>query len=214
MKGLAYFFSSLFHPLLVLSYGLFYLLLSNPYAFGSSHWTDQTLLLIKCFIYTFIFPLIGVVMMRMLGLSTSIDLPNKEDRIGPLIIVIVFYVWFLVNIYSNPDLPLLFIQFVLGATIAICLSFFINVFIKISLHAVGLGGAIGLIGIGGYIYQTEYITLGSYHIHYFVVLLILVLFTGFICTLRLVAHAHILKEIYGGLLVGLSAQFIAMRFLV
>ena len=214
MRGLAYFFSSLFHPLIVLTYGLFYLLLTNPYAFGSSHWSGQSLLLIKCFIYTFLFPLLGVVMMRMLGLNTTLRLPKKEDRIGPLIIVIVFYVWFLVNIFSNPDIPQLFVQFVLGATIAVSLSFFFNVFIKISLHAVGLGGAIGLIAIGGYIYQAEYMSIGIYELHYFVSLIILVLLAGLICSLRLLTEAHIPKEIYGGLLVGLSAQFIAMRILV
>ena len=145
VKWLAHFISFVFHPLLILTYMLVLLILVNPYLFGvSSIWEiDSQLLILRIFFSTFFIPAISVVLMRLLGLIESLEMRDRQERIGPYIITGVFYLWIFRNFLSNSQVPDAYTTFVLGATISLFLAFFINIFTKISAHAVGMGGLTG-----------------------------------------------------------------------
>ncbi len=140
-------FSIVFHPLLILTYMLVLLLLVNPYIFGVNSIRAQTLLILLIFLSTFLFPAISVSMMQALGMVDSFELKEKEERIGPFIITGIFYMWMFINFKNNSQIPVDFTTFVLGATIALFIAFFINIFTKISVHTVGMGGLIGMVTI-------------------------------------------------------------------
>ena len=149
MKSLAHIASFVFHPLFILTYGLILLMLINPYIFLVQDPRDKGLIVISTFLLSAFFPLVAIFMMKSLGLISSFKMEDRMERIGPLVATSIFYLWLFLNIKDNPGIPGAFSFFVLGSTIALFLSFFLNIFQKISLHAVGMGGLIaGLILMG------------------------------------------------------------------
>jgi hypothetical protein len=207
--------SVFFHPLLVLTYGLLLLAFANPFLFGQSSLRGSTaVLLVKCFSYTFVLPLLTTLLMSLLGMVKSLSMPSKEERIGPLIAALVFYTWFLMNMLDNPNIPKEFDVFVLGVCIALGLAFFANVFIKVSLHAVGLGGLTVMVLLMGWKYGIDYVYLGGFGIHMLVILAVILLMAGLVTSVRIFIGVHRRIEIYSGFLIGTISLFIAMRYLL
>lgn len=213
-KIVAWIFSVIAHPLLILTYGLILIIAFNPYLFGASSVGEEIPLILICFAYTFLLPLVSIIFMKLIGLVTSLSLPTKEERIGPMIICIVFYTWFTINIYRNSNIPLLLGIFAFGSVISLSLAFFVNIFSKISLHAVGWGGLMGLIVVMIWYFGYQTLSFFDWEIHIRLILVILILIGGIISTSRLILGAHQLKDIYGGFLVGFTSQLIAIRILL
>jgi hypothetical protein len=138
--------SFLTHPLLVLSYVLVLMLAINPFLFGVRNISDQrsVLLLISVFTTSFMLPALGIALMKPLGLIQSLALREKQERIGPFIICGVFYLWLYQN-FLHGVVPVIFANFTLGATIALFLTFFVNIFVKISAYTAGMGSLVAMI---------------------------------------------------------------------
>ncbi|MCB0643086.1 MAG: hypothetical protein KDC44_15660, partial [Phaeodactylibacter sp.] len=132
LTGIAKFISLLFHPLLILTYILVLLLLSNPYLFGVNTIQEEIPLVLLMFFSTVLIPGIAVAMLKLLGLIKSLTMEERNERIGPYIITSIFYLWLFINFYHNSQVPTIFTSFVLGATIALFVVFFINIFAPIS----------------------------------------------------------------------------------
>ena len=218
LRTIAQLFSIIFHPLLMLTYMLVILLLVNPYLFGVHDIKDMSPLILIVFMSTFIIPSFAVVMMKFLGFVDSLEMQTRQERIAPYIATGIFYLWMFINLYYNPNIPIAYKSFVLGATIALFLAFFINIFSKISLHAVGMGGLIAMIVITTLLfsYGTFNLSLGgsTYILSMNLVLMMGLLLSGVVCTARLVLDAHNLQDLYGGFIVGFGAQFLALKFLL
>jgi type IV secretory pathway VirB6-like protein len=86
LRWLAVLISIIFHPLLMLTYMVTLLLLANPYLFGVHDISEQTVLILLIFLTTVVIPGFSVVMMRLLGLIQSVQLEDRQDRIGPYIV--------------------------------------------------------------------------------------------------------------------------------
>lgn len=221
-KTLAQVISFVFHPLLVPTYMLIMLMLINPYAFSVSSIGDKfsKLLVIQMFMFTFFIPAFAVVMLRLLDLVKSIELREKEERIGPYIIAGVFYLWTFRNFLGDSEMPRLYVSFLLGATIALFLAFIINIFSKISAHTVGMGGLIGMTLITMYQYenlQTFVIhstLIGTFEVSMLALLFFILILAGIVGTCRMLLGAHNQQDLYGGYFVGLASQFIAFRILI
>ncbi|MCG8327443.1 MAG: hypothetical protein MI974_07145 [Chitinophagales bacterium] len=199
---------------------LILLLLVNPYLFGVSNIGEQPskLLILQVFLSTFFIPGFAVAMLRFTGLIKSMEMRDKHDRIGPYIITGVFYLWMFKNFESNTQIPTAFASFMLGATISLFLAFLINIFSKISIHAVGMGGLLGMVVITMLLFSYDTFTinstiLGIVEINMITVLLLTILIAGAVGTARLLLSAHEPMDLYGGYLVGFAAQFLALRFL-
>lgn len=212
--------SVLFHPLLMPTYMLAVLLLVNPYLFGVNSWADpiSKLLLLRVFISTFLLPAVGVGMLRGVGFISSLEMPDKSERIGPYIITGIFYLWMFRNLTDNPQIPTAFTIFMLGAVIGVFLAFFINIFSKISAHAVGMGGMVAMVVITMFLFSYDTFSLqtiwfGMLHFNMTVVLLAALLAAGLTGTARLWLRAHIPSEVYGGFFVGFLSQLIALRIM-
>lgn len=213
--------SILFHPLLILTYILLVLMLVDPYAFGVYHLNNppSKVLLLRVFLSTFFIPAVAVAMLHFLGLVRSFELKDKQDRIGPYIITGIFYLWLFRNFLDNALIPPIYATFLLGATIGLFLAFLINIFSKISVHAVGMGGLIGMILLIMLLVPYEQFTIGlaSYgrlHLNLMALLLLTILIAGLVGTCRLLLQAHQPNDLYGGYLVGFIAQFVALQVMV
>lgn len=211
--------SYLFHPLF-LFYGLLYLVyMINPFAFRISERKELNITWIMAFIIVVLFPLITTLLMRGLKLVSSLEMVDPKERIGPMIATIVFYVWFFVNIKDNPSYPVALSVVALGGTIALCLSFFINNFSKISLHTVGAGSFVMGIMILLFNFSSPRIIFsvlhwGRYEISPMIIMASAIIMAGAIGSARLYLDAHRPADIYSGYLIGLFSQIVAFKILV
>ena len=152
--------------------------------------------------------------MVFLKLIPNFYLQKREDRFGPLIITIIFYTWFFINLYHNPDIPLTMRIWTLGSLIAVSIAFFLNVFTKVSLHMVGIGGLLGLVFLLFWRFGLDYLQLGNLNVHLSVVISFILILSGLVGSSRLFLNAHHMRDVYGGAIVGVASQLLALRFLV
>ena len=218
LRLIANIFSVIFHPLLILTYMLVILMLVNPYLFGLHSISGNKPLILLVFLSTFMIPAFAVFMMKQVGLIQSLQMKDRMERIGPYIITGIFYMWMFRNILENPTIPTAYTIFVLGATIALFISFFINIFSKISAHAVGMGGLIGMVVITmlRFSYDDFAIDLGSIGIVRITMnslLMIVIVLAGMVGTSRLLLKAHEPNDLYGGYFIGFVTQFLALMIL-
>lgn len=218
MKYLSSMLSYVFHPMFILSYALLLLLLINPYLFAVQDGKVIGLLVFSVATLSLLFPLLATLMMKALGLIESLEMKDKKERIGPMIVTVIFYMWLFANIKSNYFIPDAFRFFVLGSTISLCLAFVLNTLTKISLHTVGVGGL--LAGFFLIRYNFSYDTFlinafgGTYELQSNIILFAIILIAGGVGSARLYLKAHRPDEVYGGYFIGIISMLIAYRFII
>ena len=218
-RALAQFVSAIGHPMLILLYVLLLMLATNPFLFGvrSMDETRAVVLIVSVFASTIMIPGAGVALMKPLGLVKSLELADKQERIGPYIITGVFYLWLFKNLISLGQTPVLFSKFVLGATIGLFLSFFINIFTKISAHTVGMGGllAMVLLLMGNWHNPMAGIPAfgGTVLVSMYYVLILSILLAGAVGSARLALKAHEPGQVYLGYVTGFGAVVVGYAVL-
>lgn len=197
--------SVVFHPLLIPTY-LFLICFSTvpalkmgaiPEGYGSYF----ELSMIKVFVLTFFFPLITILMMIKLGFVKSLQMKDQKERLFPYIAVSIYFLWAFMVFFKGSD-HLIFVLILLSISIAALFSMIVNTMsIKISMHTVGLGIAIGLV--------RTLMELSNFNL--LNVFLLTLLIAGAVGTARLLLKAHSSQEIYVGYLVGLFSFFLSFR---
>lgn len=209
--------SFILHPLFIIGYVLMFLMMANPYIFGFSGEKAQGLVIISILTIAVMFPMIAIFMMKALGLISSLEMTDKKERIGPLIVTGLFYMWLYVNVRNNDNIPGALSFFVLGSTISVFFALMINSFTKISLHTIAAGGmASGMLFIiFNFTYGFVDIPVSWFGIQCRMsdrfIYMIIIIAAGAVGSARLYLKAHKEDEIYGGYIVGILAQMIAFR---
>jgi membrane-associated phospholipid phosphatase len=221
MRLSAQIISIVFHPLIVLTYMLIMLLLVNPYLFGVNNLSDKESLkfIITVFFTSFLIPAFAIFMMWRLKLISSLEMRDKQDRIGPFIVTGVFYLWVLRSVMADSNIPTAFLIAALGTTIGLFASFIINIFFKISIHAVSMGGLVGMVLIVMWLYSYGSFTLnlpfiGTSEISINLLLILSIVIAGLVGSSRLFLKAHTPLELYAGFAMGLLCQFISLKILI
>lgn len=192
MKILSKILSYLFHPLLMTTWFTLLLLYTNPFSFAG---LSSGIVIAVVFINTFMFPAISILLMRKLGFIEDLEMPDHKQRIIPLVASIIFYVWaYLATRKIN--FPYMMGVFMMGVLVSLFASFVINVFYKVSLHMVGVSGALTAIMLLVFVSPSDL----SYYF------LAMILLTGAVASARLYLGAHTMKEVYVGFLVGMFGQ--------
>ncbi|MTB53376.1 hypothetical protein [Lewinella sp. W8] len=206
--------SGLFHPLLVPTYMFLLLVAVNPYLFGSNNFLDtrSAITLLMIFLYTFVIPLVSVVLMLALGMISSLMIDDRMERIGPLLLVMVLYFWVYYNFSQSNDIPTIFSSYMLGIVMALGASFVINVADKISLHAVGMGGLVGMAMITMAIFGANGIQISGLTFSLGLLVLLTVILAGLVGSARLALKAHAPGQLYVGYAVGFIAQLAALLY--
>lgn len=219
MRLLANIISYVFHPIFLLIYILEILLLINPYIFGLSDERSKALFLIHNFISLVLIPIISILILKKLNIIKSLEMEDKAERVGPLIILGVIYVWMFVNYKNIRYVPLLFTSFILGSVFSIFAAFFINNFTKISLHTLGMGGFVCAIILIFTSFDQDIVAFelfGLYvaKIDYFVFIIAAILLAGLVGTSRLFLERHTQEQVYLGYLIGFLSQLIAYSIML
>src|SRR5664279_3200793 len=195
----AYFFSILFHPLLLGSYVFAFLIYLHPAAFEGVDSHSKNLRMFSMVLFTVFFPGISLFLAWRLKLIKSLTLENRQDRLVGFIVTMFFYFWASYVFRNLPDIPPVASRFVLGTFLAVCGAWMCTIFYKVSLHAVAMGGLICFFILFGH--DDPYVS-GLY-------LVMPVLIAGIVCSARLILGAHNRFEMITGFLVGILAQSVA-----
>jgi len=201
----AHFFSYIFHPLFIPLYTIGFLVFFHPSYFAGFTVEDKYRLLMITALNTVFFPAFAVLLMKGLGFIKSIFLRSRQDRIGPYLSSMIFYFWTAwVFFKTDPSLALVLPSFMTGVFLTTVVGLLSNIYFKISMHAMGVGGMLGLFLI---------IMFGNTMLMTWP-LCIALLITGIVCTSRLIVSDHTTKEIYWGLFFGLICQVAAAIFIL
>jgi hypothetical protein len=197
---LAHIFSVVFHPLFIPFYVIVFLINYHPSYFSGFSFYSKFEIMRSVFVNTIIFPAFALLVMKGLGFVKSILLHTQQDRIGPYLANMIFYFW-MARVFFNfkPDLTPVLASFMTGVFLTTAVALIANIFSKISMHAIGCGGMLGIF----------IIIMNSNSMLMTWPLSIALLITGITCTSRLIVSNHTPKEIYLGLAVGLVCQFAA-----
>lgn len=195
-------------------YMMLYAMSALPQEFATTDPRQKTFVILSFLTLSVMFPVLGIALLKWQGLISSFRMEAKKERIGPLIVIAIFYLWLYVNIRSNTLVPDVLSFFVLGAIISIFIGLFINSFSKVSLHCIGAGGLVtGMVFIiSQFTYPKLVFPIGSWviMISQECILLLIILAAGLIGTARKQLSAHEDHEIYGGYIVGIFSQIIAI----
>lgn len=193
------FFSYLFHPVFVPLYIIFFLLYIHPSAFSgfSEQEKKQTVLIIL--LNLVLFPLITVLLLKAVGFIDSLYLRTQKDRIIPYIASGIFFFWGYTVFKEQPQYPPVLTAFILGIFLASSAALLANIYFKVSMHAIGMGGWLGFFLL--LFYRNSMLMTWP--------LCLALLITGLVCSSRLLLRSHEQKDIYGGLLIGMVTQWVA-----
>lgn len=199
MKGFQKAVSLLFHPLLIPIAGtLAYFIITPKY----SPLEIQGGNILPIFILTVVIPIISYLILRNIGLVSSIFMPSLKERKYPLYIHIILLFLILYKVIPNNYIAELYYYFLglLGAAMAALLLLFFNM--KSSLHLMGLGGLLMFL-----------ISLSiHFEINITIAISLLTLFTGLVATSRLYLKAHSKTELFIGFCIGMITQLLTVKF--
>jgi membrane-associated phospholipid phosphatase len=151
------------------------------------------------------FPLVSVLLLKAVGFIDSIFLKTQKDRIIPIIASNLFFFWMYLVFHNQTEIPLILTSFTFGVFLASSFALLANIYFKISLHAIGVGGLLGLMLV--ILYTDSYVPVT-------LPLMIAILICGLVCTSRLIVGRHYPFEIYAGLILEMPSQFLAALFIL
>lgn len=202
--------SVVFHPLIITTYlfGLLFFIVPDLMGVGALELSSLASLLLLICLNTFILPTIVMYYFYRLGIVSTLHVDSLRERRLPYLVCAIIYAiatyvfgWKLQPIAElAPQIAIL-----LGSvTVSLILVSAISLSWKISAHATGMGGAMGIL-TGMLIRFDEPLLLAP--------LLILVLINGFLLSARLYLNAHTPQQIIAGVACGLTVSGATVYFL-
>lgn len=198
IKFIARVISIIFHPLFIPVYVSWFLINIFQIFPAFTGW-DKNLLLIRFLVMYALFPLATILLAKALGFVQTIFLKNQKDRIIPYIACGVYYFWMWYVLKNQSQIPDELVMFSLAIFLASSAGLILNIYMKVSMHALSVGVAAVFMLLLGF---TSYINMGPY-------ISIAFLLGGLVCTARLINSDHEPREVYFGLAAGALAQLIA-----
>jgi len=198
----ARFFSYLLHPIFLPAYVSVYFTLLHPLLFvGFSH-EERLKTILIVFLNTTAFPLITVLLLKALGFVSSIQLVTQKDRIIPYIASGIFYFWAYTVFKEQTDYPVILSVFLLGIFLSSSAALLANIYYKVSMHAIGMGGVAGIFLI--LFFQNNLLPGWPLSAAF--------LLSGIVGTARLILKSHSAFDIYSGFFIGMLMQAVAYYF--
>lgn len=198
LRSIAYFFSYLFHPVFIPLYVVVFLSYWHPLVFAGITERMKVLWLAAVFVNCTLFPVVTVFLSWRLKFVSSFHLYTRKDRIIPYALGMVFYFWCWYVFKNNPSAPELLKHFLLGSFIAVIFAWLANIYFKVSMHGIAIGS------MTFFLSMIAFTESGSPGIYLTVAWLIL----GIVGTSRLIIGAHHPADVYAGIILGMTSQFL------
>lgn len=204
VKRLSLILSTVFHPLLLISLGSYFIFsLDKIYNLA----LDSKILwfyMLVIFLGTFVFPLNAVYWIRRFNREdTNMQMETQAARRLPLLIAAVFVLltFYIFSYKIGDKAPHLLRGYLLGSSAAILVASMVNRWYKISLHAIGLGGVLGLL----------FYMQGSAIMDLRPLIVFWLLLSGIVCSARMYLGSHTISQIYTGFFTGVFLIYLIIR---
>lgn len=195
-------FSTIFHPLIIPTLGIFLLFQLNTYVNFSLSSEARRFIMLIVFINTALIPVISVLILKRAGYIKDLLLEERSERIFPLLIaaVMFFMTYYLLR---QITLPTLVYYYVMGGTLLVLMTLIISFSWKISIHMVSLGGLTGFLMTSSLLLRLD------------ISLLIALAFlaSGLTGASRLQLKAHTPAQVYTGYLLGVGVMLVLFVYL-
>lgn len=203
MRIVANLISVIFHPLLLTSY----LVLLLGYYFPSLFMiTMNRLLIILAFIFcfTFILPVVNIIMFRMFGTINSYTMVSRQERIIPFVAISLIYLvttfMFFYKLPISRNLNLLMVI----VTLLVIGSTLLTFFYKVSVHSLAIWGGIGILMPLNKALEQSYLLWPT---------AIAIVIAGLVMSSRLYLNAHSPRQVLFGSLAGFTIGFFGVILL-
>lgn len=199
--SVARFLSYLFHPLIMAFYASIAIFFVNPHYKYIIINPVKAIVLVTVLITTFFLPLLSSFYFLQRGFIQSLQMDNASERTLPFITTAIYYItgYFLL---SKLPIPNIFGAIVLGAGFAIIAALLVNLYWKISVHMIGIGGvAGGLFALSSHSYTNLLMPMA-----------IIFILAGLLGTARLIYGSHNQSQVYVGFLAGFVVEFMVVYF--
>ena len=196
LRSFAYFFSYVFHPVFIPLYVVVFLAYWHPLSFAGINERMKILWLAAVFVNCTLFPVVTVFLAWRLKFVSSFHLYTRKDRIIPYALGMVFYFWCWYVFKNNPSAPDLLKHFLLGTFIAVIFGWLANIYFKVSMHGIAVGGMAFFLSLVAFAESASpgiYLTVGW-------------LILGIVSTSRLIVGSHHPADVYAGIFLGILSQ--------
>lgn len=194
------FISTLLHPIVVPTIGVILYFILIPHSLVRE---QQLVMLGLVFGFTYVLPVIILLILKGLKLIDNFQLHSIKERKIPLFLMIVVFYFLgksLFDISLIRDLAILFY----GTSLSLFVLYFLFMAkFKTSIHLLSMGSALGFF----------LILTSKYSIGLTPIIMIIILLSGLLASSRLHLQAHTPKEVYTGFFLGMISQFLVFAFL-
>lgn len=199
LRKFANIFSIAFHPMMLPIYAMIYLLYFNP-LWGQMPTGYKTFVMLYVGVGTSILPLVALAVMVMLGIVGDPEMPNKSERVLPLVVstIIVGITWCFTNYHAELPMPML--RLTEGMFWMLVLASVVTPVWKISLHGMGVGAYLVFVTLVGLASWSDFS--GAATIAFGI--------AGIVGWARLYLGSHTPLQLLWGQLAGMAAMAIAM----
>lgn len=188
-----------FHPMMLPIYAMIYLLYFNP-LWGQMPTGYKTFVMLYVCVGTSMLPLLSLAVLVMLGIVGDPEMPNKSERVLPLIVSCVIVGVTCCYTHYHVELPLPMVRLVEGMFYMLLLACIITPMWKISLHGMGVGAYLVFVTLVGLASWSDFS--GAAAIAFGI--------AGAVGWARLYLGSHTPLQLLWGQLVGMAAMTIAM----
>lgn len=196
MKLFSNIISGMFHPLLMITYGV---VMAVTFTYLSIYPPAMKLLLAGgAFLSTAVVPGLFIYLMVRNGAAVDLELSDRKERVVPYLIFITSILVCIFYMYKMM-VPFWLIALLAGAAVALLLALVINFYWKISAHTLAIGGLLG--GIMG----VSRIQMINPYIGFICVILI----AGLVGMSRIFLKRHTPMQVYAGFGLGFICTFMA-----
>ncbi len=202
-RSIARIVSYLFHPLLITSIGML-ILFNSGTSLSVLQPEVKRLSLIIITLFTFVFPAAMIIMLHITKVIESIELSKRRERILPVSLTIVLYLFTFFIMRGIPQLNGGHIVFLFCPPAVLFLILLVNNFIKPSIHMAALGMLLGLLLILIFFYGAAVQLL----------FIIGVLAAGLVGSARLILKLHTPREVFTGFMTGLLVTIVALTIYI
>jgi membrane-associated phospholipid phosphatase len=190
-KKIAKFISIVLHPLLIPTYALLLLINTNTHFTLVMPEKMRYATVLFVFLTSFVLPLLIMLILLKVGKIKSLEMKSRQERMLPLLIVAGFFYLTYHLLKQGPHFAL-FNIFMLGATLLVVISLFINYFAKVSIHMLALGGMFGT--FAGFSI--------AFNLDLSFLLFLIAFLSGMVGFARLKLEAHTPSQVYSGFTLG------------
>lgn len=210
--------SALFHPLFMPFLGLLMLMsLDTGFAKEFSpimyYETKRAILLIIVAPLTILFPLAFITMLKLGKNISSFSIPDRKERIPVFIGTLVFYITgYLALRWKVTDaMAPIYFSVYLGGIISVFLALLITTKWKISIHAIGIAGILGMLCAVNEILASYSFIIPMNEVVGSIIIRVMILM-GIVCSARLVLKVHSIGQIVAGMALGFFVMYSAVKF--